>query len=336
MRNFILFCLLFVALASQAQTYTFKAPYNMYYEVIYPNSTIYKEKNVVSHVSYATKGAQLTAFSFDKKNKQVWVSNNKAILKIILSNNDKDLMKALKKANLPAIKDEEFFDRSVAYRTIIDKYYNDIADSLIKIDRLNKAKEVIKAALVKRAKEISDSLKLEKRKQAVADSLAQLKAEETAEREMRAEVIKVFKSQAPIGLKFHSWGTDPDNYGQLYFDVDIINCSLKTIKYVRITGYVTNPVGDKLKELRTKGYYWSAKCVGPIYPRPTKLSEYDDRIDGMCKNYEIDKTPYFYNAELAEELHISSVWIQFMDKSSITLKGSYLQKHIIWASEDEE
>lgn len=129
---------------------------------------------------------------------------------------------------------------------------------------------------------------------------------------------------SPVGVKV-SWSSN--SIGGIDISVVVFNCSLQTIKYITLTGYFTNPVGDKCKNLIGGGYSWKVKGIGPIGPRPKTIEYYYEQSQSFSAEYNFDTVFY---SETAEYIHVTSIIIQYMNGKTVTLSGSKLSKHLVY------
>ena len=98
-----------------------------------------------------------------------------------------------------------------------------------------------------------------------------------------------------------------NRYGGIKCNVFAINNYNKTIKYITVNYRVYNPVNDPCK-INGKTYTSNVKCVGPI-------------ASANDASYKFD-SPVAYTTNDAFNIKITSVVIQFMDNTTITLTKS--------------
>lgn len=95
-----------------------------------------------------------------------------------------------------------------------------------------------------------------------------------------------------------------NRYGGVQPDIFFINNYNKTIKYITVNYKVYNPVNDPCK-FSNNSYTSYVKCVGPIEP-------------GGSASYKFD-SPTAYTSYDASNVKITSIVIQFMNNTKITL-----------------
>lgn len=94
------------------------------------------------------------------------------------------------------------------------------------------------------------------------------------------------------------------------FRIKVFNPTKKTIKYISISLYGINPVGDKVRAKFSDTYLNKVKCVGPIKPFEGGEYEWD----------------YLWHNDLVESIKLVSISIQYMDG---TIKNYNSFKNII-------
>lgn len=128
-------------------------------------------------------------------------------------------------------------------------------------------------------------------------------------------------------LNISAWRLN--SVGGIEMDVNVTNCTAKTIKYVDFSCYFTNPVGDICYNSIGGGKFMKKSLVGPIGPRPSTDDTSESAIDKMndCEaSYKLDD-PNFYN-KTAETIHITLVKVTYMDGSVKSFVGKSLDNII--------
>ncbi len=176
--------------------------------------------------------------------------------------------------------------------------------------------------------------------------------EEKEEEEKYDNYMELVEERAPIILCDVNGTVSDENPMQI--NIGIINYSTKKIKTVDITGQLKNRINEPIRELRTKGYYWKCRLIGPITPVPRTKENFHDFYDvnallgvdvrnisyHLAQEYNnefeyghrfSEEIPYYWslNRNMSYHVHITSVVITYMDGSKISLSGKELQKHII-------
>ncbi|GEM_PF-2374610 len=124
-------------------------------------------------------------------------------------------------------------------------------------------------------------------------------------------------------LNISAWRLN--SVGGIEMDLNVTNCTSKTIKYVDFICYFTNPVGDICYNSIGGGKFMKKSLVGPIGPRPNMEDTTDSSIEKMneCEGeYTLDD-PVFYN-KTADTIHFTSVKVTYMDGSVKVFSGKSL------------
>lgn len=273
---------------------------------------------------------QLTAFSFDKKTREVYVFNENHIGTFTTS---ESFGKQISKAKVKNLfkKDRQSFDAQyAAAKKKIDRHYF-VLDSIAKeIERLRVLEEQRK----QKEQREKDSLAWIKKIQ--EDSIYEAETEARNQRKMKIigsklpQMLNKFKSGAPVRININNW------YRQEYTDeivveCSVINCSTSSIKYISFNFYFTNPVGDVTTSFGRK--FLKVRGVGPIGPRPTSVNNLADRIESCFGSYTFDDTSFY--PSLPDEIHLSSVSIIYMNGKTQNLSGAVLRRLVTYyGSED--
>lgn len=80
-------------------------------------------------------------------------------------------------------------------------------------------------------------------------------------------------------LNISAWRLN--SVGGIEMDLNVTNCTSKTIKYVDFICYFTNPVGDICYNSIGGGKFMKKSLVGPIGPRPNMEDTTDSSIEKM-------------------------------------------------------
>ena len=130
--------------------------------------------------------------------------------------------------------------------------------------------------------------------------------------------IDNMKNAPTILLNVNWWSINSADGIEISYTV--INCSLKKIKYITITSYFKNPVGDICYN-KFGGKYMEHIFIGPLQPRPKAISDNANPYESEG-TYEYN-TPTFY-CGYAHTIHIASIKIQYFDGSCKLLNGKML------------
>lgn len=278
-------------------------------------------------------GDTITIYAFHSSMDWTFVYNQKKTGYIwYIKNTDKNLYKQIKKAKVWDYfeNSHEIWDKQHEILAAINDYYNRLADAY---DR----EVFVKDSLEKRRKFVADSI--QQREQFVRDSLAKVEKHRQDSIEWRerlkqielekSENIELFKSMNPFMMDITHWFVD--RYETMSLGVEFYNCSNKTIKYVTFKGRFFNRVHDLIREMRTGTYTWSAKGIGPIYPAPRTLEEYDNSEGKYGGKIDFKNLYYFYPGNITYMIEVTSVKIEYMDGTIRTITGRELEKHVTYS-----
>lgn len=287
-------------------------------------------------------GETITIYAYNKSMDWTLVYNEKKTGYIkSIKNLDKDLYKKIKKAKVwDYYKNSlEIKDKQVEIHAAINDYYNRLADAIDAYKR----ELFVRDSLAKRSKFVADSI--QRRERFVRDSLAKvekhrqdsIRLREIRERQEQIELaklenIELFKSMDPFMMDITHWFVD--RYETMSLGVEFYNCSNKTIKYVTFKGRFFNRVHDLIREMRTGAYTWSAKGIGPIYPVPRTLEEYDNSEDKYGGKIDFKNLYYFYPGNITYMIEVTSVRIEYMDGTVRTITGRELEKHVTYSCQE--
>ena len=278
-------------------------------------------------------GDTITIYAFHKSLDWAFVYNQKKTGYISgIKKFDKPLYKQIKKAKVwDYPKDgEEIVAKQREIYLAINDYYNRLADAFDREqfvkDSLEKRNKFIADSIQKRERFIHDSIvKVEKQRQ---DSIRLKKAQE--ERELHLLLTaNLFKANDPFIIDVKSYFVDHET--TMYLAIQFTNCSPKIMKYVTFKGRFFNPVNDPVRELWHGGYTWTAKAVGPMYPAPRTLEEFENPQGKYNGKFEFQNLYYFYPRQIATRLELISVLIEFMDGTKRTYTGKELQKRVVYS-----
>lgn len=281
-------------------------------------------------------GDTITIFAYHNGMDYAMVYNQKKTGYLMgIKAHDKELYKQIKKAKVRICeKDQDgWLEKEKEVYAAINNYYNRLADAF---DR----EMFVKDSLEKRRKFVADSI--QQRELFVRDSLAEVekhRQDSIAWRERlkqieleKCENIELFKSMDPIMVDVTHWFVD--RYETMSLGVKFFNCSNKTIKYVTFKGRFYNRVHDLIREVRTGAYTWSAKGVGPIYPAPRTLEEYDNSEGGYGGKVDFKNLYYFYPENITYMIEMTSIIIEYMDGTVRTITGRELEKHVTYSCQE--
>lgn len=136
--------------------------------------------------------------------------------------------------------------------------------------------------------------------------------------------INNLKHAPAIIVHLDNWYMDSAGGIEVYYSV--VNTTVKRIKYVYITSYFINSVGD----VCTSDFgerYMKQRLIGPIGPRPTDRDNIEVALDKLSKctgSYSFD-TPTFY-CSVADKLIVSSIKVQYFDGTVKVYKGNQVKE----------
>lgn len=337
-RSLVVFILLITAVIpsySQELTIVARQDYhlhgctpNPYYSREYYTSTergdLVKAGDTI--IIYAFHKSMDWAFVYNQR-KAGYISGIKAL--------DRPLYKQIKKAKVWDYHDNSEKIRAKQreiYLAIYD-YYNRLADAFDRErfvkDSLEKRNKFIADSIQKRERFVRDSIaKIEKQRQ---DSIRLKEAQE--ERELNLLLTAhLYKTNDPFIIDVKYYFVDHETTMSLA--IQFTNCSQKVMKYVTFKGRFLNPVNDPVRELWHGGYTWTAKGVGPMYPAPRTLEEFENPQGKYNGKFEFQNLYYFYPRQIATRLELISVSIEFMDGTKRTYTGKELQKRVVYSCND--
>ena len=199
------------------------------------------------------------------------------------------------------------------YRSFSKPDYDFKNSKELKFDLLPSVDSPEVTAFLERQREIADSLFEEK-----------LEKEVKKQNELKQELIEIYKRRSPIFITDVTWSSN--SVGGIEVELEVINCSQQTIKYITFKGYFDNAVGDRCRNEIGGGTIWTGKGVGPIGPAPTTLDNFDERMEKCRGTYDFDNLAFYSN--VAYSFTLSSVTIQYMNGKTITLSGQNLSNHV--------
>lgn len=131
-------------------------------------------------------------------------------------------------------------------------------------------------------------------------------------------------------LNVNSWSIN--SAGGIEVSYSVVNSTVKKIKYIYVTSYFLNSVGDVCIG-DFGGRYMKHKLIGPIGPRPRLNDFWDEAIDKLshCSGDYTYDTPTFY-CSVADRMVVSSVKVQYFDGTVKTYTGKQLDKIVSFES----
>lgn len=278
-------------------------------------------------------GDTITIFAYHKSMDWTFIYNKKKTGYIWgIRERDKQLYKQIKKTKVLDYNENasDFKIKQQKIYSAINRYYDRLADiydrKIFVKDSIEKRQEFIADSIQKRERFIRDSIaKVEKRRQ---DSIKWTRQEE--QRELKIlEDIETYEQKDPFILDVMSWMVDHEITMSL--NVRFTNCSRKVVKYVTMKGRFYNRVNDPVRELWKGGYEWRAVGIGPLYPAPRTLEEYEDPQGKYEGKSNFNNLYYFYDRNVVSTIKVTSVTIEYMDGTKRTITGKELQKHVIYS-----
>ena len=169
-----------------------------------------------------------------------------------------------------------------------------------------------------------------KKQQLLVDSLYDIVIQEKIRQlaEMTQSLINIYKEHDPILVTDISWTSN--SVGGIEVSLNVINCSLQTIKYITFNGYFRNAVGDRCRNEIGGGTIWTGKGIGPIGPRPTSLENFEERMAECAGSYDFDNILFY--SRVADTFTLSSVTIQYMNGKTITISGPQMEKRVRYSN----
>lgn len=134
---------------------------------------------------------------------------------------------------------------------------------------------------------------------------------------------------SPVAINMVYW--ESNSVGGITAKFEVLNLGKKTIKYVAISGYFKNAVGDRVYNQIGRESTYTVRGIGPIGPAPTSFDEIELFADAMG-SYEFDDC--FFYSRTANSIEVSSVKLTFTDGTTQTVSGKILEKQLYWKSED--
>lgn len=250
-------------------------------------------------------------------------------------------IKSIKKSGIKDIKEKETEKYDIQIESIKRSIYNNVY-SKFQADSIVKREQFIKDSLAHRNKFVEDSIKCYQAY--VKDSLKEwdehvrlmltvdsMRTEFEGQKTVKAKIDKQFwgSKGSPVAINMVYW--DSNSVGGITAKFEVFNLSKKTIKYVAITGYFKNAVGDRVYNQIGSGSTYTVRGIGPIGPAPTSVDEIDLFSDAVG-TYEFDDC--FFYSKTANTIEVSSVKLTYTDGSTQTVSGKILEKHLYWKEDD--
>lgn len=160
----------------------------------------------------------------------------------------------------------------------------------------------------------------------IIDSIGEIRLAESMKKvsELKQSLLRIYKEHDPILITDVTWSSN--SVGGIEVELEVINCSLQTIKYITFNGYFKNAVGDRCRNEIGGSSTWTGKGIGPIGPRPTTIDNFDERMDECNGAYDFDNLSFY--SRVADSFTLSSVTIQYMNGKTVTLSGQNLNKRV--------
>lgn len=236
-------------------------------------------------------------------------------------------------------KEPAYFDTQISSikKNIYDKVYMSFQK-----DSINKREAFVKDSLEKRSKFVSDSIKCYQA--FVKDSISEyeeylnlslkldsMRAAFSSTKALKEKKDKEFwgSKGSPVAINMVYW--DQNSAGGITAKFQVLNLSRKTIKYVAISGYFKNVVGDRVYNQIGTGSTYTVKGIGPIGPAPTSFVDYELFADALG-SYDFDDC--FFYSRTANSIEVSSVKLTYTDGTTQTISGKTLEKQLYWKEED--
>lgn len=329
-----MFLLIITAQPTFCQELTIVASKDYYLSENFPNPNYSRSYYTSKERGDIVKaGDTITIYAFHKSMDWTFVYNQRKTGYIWgIKASDKQLYKQIKKAKVLDYHENaaEIKIKQQQIYSIINRYYNRLADAydreVFVKDSLEKRQKFIADSIQKREKFIRDSIaKVEKRRQ---DSIKWEKQREQRELKIIND-IENYEQKDPFILDVMSWFVD--NEITMSLNVRFTNCSKKVVKYVTMKGRFYNRVHDPVRELWKGGYEWRAVGIGPLYPAPRTIEEYDNPQGKYEGKSEFTNLYYFYNRNVVSTIEVTSVTIEYMDGTKRSITGKELQNHVIYS-----
>lgn len=276
--------------------------------------------------------------SFNKKYKSGVAYNDYFI---VFFNATDAQSKLIKDCGIKDLQEKDRIEYENQIYAIKNNIFN-IAYSKFKTDSINKREVFVSDSLAKREKYVNDSIKsyqayvndsLKEREEYVSLTLQvdSMRTEFESTRAVKAKRDKEFWASkgSPVALNMVSWSSN--SAGGITAKFEVLNLSKKTIKYVAITGYFKNSVGDRVYNQVGHGSTYTVRGIGPIGPAPTSFDEFELFSDAMG-SYDFDDC--FFYSRTANNIEVSSVKLTYTDGTTQTVSGKVLEKQMYWKEDD--
>ena len=231
-----------------------------------------------------------------------------------------DLEKQIRQNGITDLRNKDNF-RFQSIRSQAERYISSYYYALHEREEaINVSIQRERAQVLEQARKDSVERVLRENAQVYADSMAFSKRKRFAER------LDLYRQSAPIHIQI--LGFRPDHAGGVEIPAWIANCTQRTIKYITLTGFFLNAVGDKCRDEIHGSTVWQRKGVGPIKPIPESV-DYIPLSAIFLPNvgqYNFDN-PRFYSHEV-HSLKLTKVVIEYMDGHVTTLQGKQLDGHV--------
>lgn len=279
-----------------------------------------------------------TILSFNKKTKTGIAYNENCIITFSAKGSQ---LKSIKDCGIKDLQHKEpvYFESQISS---IKKNIYERAYQSFQTDSINKRQTFVKDSLEKRSKFVSDSIR--SYNFYVKDSITEYEEYLTLSLKldsMRAAFssIKALKDKkdkefwgskgSPVAINMVRW--NQNSVGGITAKFQVLNLSRKTIKYVAISGYFKNSVGDRVYNQIGSGSTYTVRGIGPIGPAPASFVDYELFADAMG-TYDFDDC--FFYSRTANSIEVSSVKLTYTDGTTQTVSGKTLEKQLYWKEDD--
>lgn len=302
-------------------------------------SIYYNQAEIKYPSKYEYHDAQdFIVLSFNKKTKTGIAYNENCIITFRAKESQ---LKFIKDCGVKDLrhKEPDYFESQIssAKKTIYDKAY-----MAFQKDSIDKREAFVKDSLDKRSKFVNDSIK--GYQAFVKDSIAEyeeylrlsvkvdsMRAAFSSTKTLKEKKDREFwgSKGSPVAINMVRW--NQNSAGGITAKFEVLNLSRKTIKYIAISGYFKNAVGDRVyNQIGTSSTY-TVRGIGPIGPAPTSFANYELFADAMG-SYDFDDC--FFYSRTANSIEVSSVKLTYTDGTTQTVSGKTLEKQLYWKEED--
>lgn len=289
--------------------------------------------------SYGLNTAQdFKVVSFNKKYKAGIAYNDYCIVEFYATEEQTKLIKQcgikdLQQKDLIEYKNQIYTVKNNIYNTAYTKYRTDsisLRESFVK-DSLDVRLSFVNDSIKNYQAYVSDSLKEREEYVTLTLTVDSMRKEFESKKVIKAKRDKEFWASkgSPVALNMVWWSSN--SVGGITAKFEVLNLSKKTIKYVAITGYFKNAVGDRVYNQVGRGSSYTVRGIGPIGPAPTSFDEFAMFADATG-TYEFDDC--FFYSRTADKIEVSSVKLTYTDGTTQTVSGKVLDKQMYWKEDD--